>query len=103
MWGIGKGYAADMAVAAMRKAGATAGVVALSGDIKTFGRLPGHEKFVFGIRHPRREDACWHLLISRMKRFPRPATMSGILNGMESDTIIFSIRRRYARHRIVKA
>lgn len=55
--GIGKGYAADMAVAAMRKAGATAGVVALSGDIKTFGRLPGHETFVFGIRHPRREDA----------------------------------------------
>lgn len=55
--GIGKGYAADMAVAAMQKAGATAGVVALSGDIKTFGRLPGGIKFPFGIRHPRREDA----------------------------------------------
>ena len=55
--GIGKGYAADMAVAAMQKAGATAGVVALSGDIKTFGRLPGGTKFPFGIRHPRREDA----------------------------------------------
>lgn len=54
--GIGKGYAADMAVVAMQKAGATAGVVALSGDIKTFGRLPGPEKFVFGIRHPRREE-----------------------------------------------
>ena len=55
--GIGKGYAADMAVTAMQKAGATAGVVALSGDIKTFGRLPGGTQFPFGIRHPRREEA----------------------------------------------
>ncbi len=55
--GIGKGYAADMAAAAMQKAGAMAGVVALSGDIKTFGRFPGGNKFPFGIRHPRREDA----------------------------------------------
>lgn len=53
--GIGKGYAADLAVEAMRRAGATAGVVALSGDIKTFGRLPGGQPFPFGIRHPRRE------------------------------------------------
>lgn len=55
--GIGKGYAADKAVAAMQKAGATAGVVALSGDIRTFGQLPGGKKFPFGIRHPRREGA----------------------------------------------
>lgn len=55
--GIGKGYAADMAVEAMRNVGATAGVVALSGDIKTFGRLPGGTKFPFGIQHPRREGA----------------------------------------------
>ncbi len=55
--GIGKGFAADMAVAAMQKAGATAGVVALSGDIRTFGQLPGGMKFPFGIRHPRREEA----------------------------------------------
>lgn len=55
--GIGKGFAADMAVAAMQKAGATAGVVALSGDIRTFGRLPNGVKFPFGIRHPRHEEA----------------------------------------------
>lgn len=55
--GIGKGYAADQAVSAMRKAGAVAGVVALSGDIKTFGRLPGGEGFPVGIRHPRKGDA----------------------------------------------
>ena len=55
--GIGKGFAADMAVAAMQAAGATAGVVALSGDIRTFGRLPGGMKFPFGVRHPRHEEA----------------------------------------------
>jgi thiamine biosynthesis lipoprotein len=52
--GIGKGFAADRAVAAMRRAGASAGVVALSGDIKTFGRMPDGRPFVFGIQHPRK-------------------------------------------------
>jgi FAD:protein FMN transferase len=55
--GIGKGFAADRAVDAMRAAGATAGVVALSGDIKTFGRMPDGETFLFGIQHPRKETA----------------------------------------------
>jgi thiamine biosynthesis lipoprotein len=53
--GIGKGFAADQAVMAMKKAGASAGVVALSGDIKTFGQLPGERKFPVGIQHPRKE------------------------------------------------
>lgn len=53
--GIGKGYAADQAVTVMKKAGAVAGVVALSGDIKTFGRLPDGGAFPVGIRHPRKE------------------------------------------------
>lgn len=51
--GIGKGFAADLAVRVMQQAGATAGVVALSGDIKTFGRMPDDQRFVFGIQHPR--------------------------------------------------
>jgi thiamine biosynthesis lipoprotein len=55
--GIGKGYAADRAVEIMRKAGALAGVVALSGDIKTFGQLPGGRPFPVGIQHPRKEGA----------------------------------------------
>jgi thiamine biosynthesis lipoprotein len=54
--GIGKGYAADKAVAAMQAAGATGGVVALSGDIKAFGSLPDGPPSV-GIRHPRQADA----------------------------------------------
>ena len=54
--GIGKGFAADLVVDVMQDAGATAGVVALSGDIKTFGRMPDDERFVFGIQHPRKEQ-----------------------------------------------
>jgi thiamine biosynthesis lipoprotein len=55
--GIGKGYAADRTVVVMKKAGAQGGVVALSGDIKTFGDLPGMNGFPVGIRHPRQEGA----------------------------------------------
>ena len=55
--GIGKGYAADQAVEALRRAGAVAGVVALSGDIKTFGRLPGGKMFPVGIQHPREDGS----------------------------------------------
>ncbi len=53
--GIAKGYAADATARVMRDAGAGAGVVAISGDIATFGRLPDGHPFVFGIQHPRRE------------------------------------------------
>ncbi len=54
--GIGKGYAADRAAVVMEASGATAGVVALSGDIETFGRMPDNQRFVFGIQHPRKEQ-----------------------------------------------
>ncbi|MDH5667168.1 MAG: FAD:protein FMN transferase [Nitrospira sp.] len=53
--GIGKGYAADRAATEMKRAGAQGGVVALSGDIKTFGVLPDRDGFPVGIRHPREE------------------------------------------------
>lgn len=60
--GIGKGYAADRAVEEMKRAGATGGVVALSGDIKTFGVLPYQNGFSVGIRHPREEGALMAIL-----------------------------------------
>lgn len=53
--GIGKGYAADRAAAEMKRAGVLGGVVALSGDIKTFGAPPNAEGFPVGIKHPRQE------------------------------------------------
>ncbi len=55
--GIGKGYAADLAVGEMKRVGAMGGVVALSGDIKTFGVLPDGQGFPVGIKHPRQDDA----------------------------------------------
>ncbi len=55
--GIGKGYAADRAAEEMKRAGAMGGVVALSGDIKTFGVLPGTSGFPVGIQHPRGDGA----------------------------------------------
>lgn len=53
--GIGKGYAADRTVEAMKRAGAKGGIVALSGDMKAFGVLPERTGFPVGIRHPREE------------------------------------------------
>jgi thiamine biosynthesis lipoprotein len=55
--GIGKGYAADRAAEELKKAGALGGVVALAGDIKTFGNLPDRSGFPVGIRHPRQDGA----------------------------------------------
>ncbi|GKS57411.1 thiamine biosynthesis lipoprotein ApbE [Nitrospira sp.] len=55
--GIGKGYAADLTAAVLRNRGATAGVVALAGDIKTFGDLPDEAGFSFAIQHPRKSGA----------------------------------------------
>lgn len=60
--GIGKGYSADRAVEEMKRAGATGGSVALSGDIKTFGLLPDRKGFPVGIRHPREEGALIAML-----------------------------------------
>ncbi len=54
--GIGKGYAADRAAVVMKATGASAGVVAIAGDIETFGRMPDNQRFVFGIQHPRKEQ-----------------------------------------------
>jgi thiamine biosynthesis lipoprotein len=62
--GIGKGLAADFAVQKMKEQGATAGVVAVSGDIKTFGRLPEGQRFIFGIQHPRKEQG---ILMARIE------------------------------------
>ncbi len=51
--GIGKGYAADKAVEAMKEHGALGGMVALAGDIRCFGRPPrGQEHWRIGVQDP---------------------------------------------------
>jgi thiamine biosynthesis lipoprotein len=50
--GIGKGYAAEMAKAVMRKEGVTSGVVNASGDLTAWGYQPDGEPWTIGIVHP---------------------------------------------------
>jgi thiamine biosynthesis lipoprotein len=55
--GIGKGYASDRAVAVLKQHGIAAGIVAVAGDIMTFGKKPDGRPWRVAIRHPRRDDA----------------------------------------------
>ncbi|MEW6109851.1 MAG: FAD:protein FMN transferase [Nitrospirota bacterium] len=54
--GIAKGYAADMAVADLKRNGIQAGIVAIAGDIKTFGAKPDGNPWNIGIRNPRQKS-----------------------------------------------
>jgi thiamine biosynthesis lipoprotein len=51
--GIGKGYAAEKAAAAMREIGATGGLVAVAGDFRVFGKRADGTAWPVGIQHPR--------------------------------------------------
>jgi thiamine biosynthesis lipoprotein len=50
--GIGKGYAAEMAKALLRKEGATSGIVNASGDLTTWGLQANGKPWTIGIAHP---------------------------------------------------
>jgi thiamine biosynthesis lipoprotein len=54
--GIGKGYASDRAAAVMQTHGIHNGIIAIAGDIKTFGLKPDGSPWKIAVRHPRRED-----------------------------------------------
>lgn len=54
--GIAKGYAADKAVDVLKENGIRSGIVAVSGDIKTFGRRPDGKDWNIGIRNPRQKS-----------------------------------------------
>jgi FAD:protein FMN transferase len=54
--GIAKGYSADKAVEVLKKNGIGSGIVAVAGDIKTFGHKPDGSPWKIGIRHPRGKD-----------------------------------------------
>ena len=51
--GIGKGFAAEKAAAVMREVGASGGVVAVSGDLRVFGRQADGTAWPVFIQHPR--------------------------------------------------
>lgn len=53
--GIIKGYLADKAVATLKSEGIKAGIIAIGGDIKAFGKKPGGEPWTVGIQNPRQK------------------------------------------------
>ncbi|EKD34882.1 MAG: ApbE-like protein lipoprotein [uncultured bacterium] len=53
--GIIKGFAADKAVEILKKNGIDDGIVAVAGDIRTFGRQPDGKPWRIGIQNPRQE------------------------------------------------
>lgn len=55
--GIAKGYGADLAVEALKRDGIRAGIVAVAGDIKTFGLKPDGSPWNIGIENPRKKNA----------------------------------------------
>jgi FAD:protein FMN transferase len=54
--GIAKGYAADKIVEVLKKNGIGSGIVAVAGDIKTFGHKPDGGPWKIGIRQPKVKD-----------------------------------------------
>ena len=62
--GIAKGYGIDKAVEAMRRVGATGGMVDVGGDIRVFGAPPqGRGKWLIGLQNPDRAEESKHLLV----------------------------------------
>ncbi len=53
--GIVKGYTADKTVETLKRAGIDSGIVAIAGDIKTFGLKPNGRPWKVGIQDPRAE------------------------------------------------
>ena len=54
--GIAKGYGLDLAAEAMKRAGATAGLVDVGGDVCTFGRRENDQLWRIGVRDPFKAD-----------------------------------------------
>ena len=54
--GIAKGYSLDLAVEAMKQAGATAGLVDVGGDVRVFGQRSDDKPWRIGVRDPFKAD-----------------------------------------------
>ena len=60
--GIGKGYAIDRAVQVLSRAGVSAGLVEVGGDLYLLGRRAGGEPWRVGVQHPREEGGLLGVL-----------------------------------------
>ena len=54
--GIAKGYAADKAAEVLKEQGIRSGIVAVAGEIRTFGTKPDGKPWRIGIKNPRARD-----------------------------------------------
>lgn len=84
--GIAKGYGADLAVEALQRDGIKAGIVAVAGDIRTFGLKPDGSPWNIGIENPRAKNASDEI-IATIRLTNKAISTSGdyqryfILNG----------------------
>jgi len=62
--GIIKGFAADKAIAVLKKNGIEGGIVAVAGDIRVFGRQPDGRPWRVGVQNPRQKSEDDVLLAS---------------------------------------
>ena len=91
--GIAKGYAADIAVQSLKRKGISSGIVAVAGDIKSFGRRSENKPWIVGIRNPRQEGADEDIF-ARLPLDEKAISTSGdyerffILNGRRFHHII---------------
>jgi thiamine biosynthesis lipoprotein len=74
--GIAKGYAADLAVADLRRNGITGGIVANAGDIRVFGRKPDGGPWNVGIENPRYKGGSDEI-IAKLKLLDKAISTSG--------------------------
>lgn len=86
--GIGKGFAADLAVEAMQRLAQPQESWRYPGIFERLANCPTVRHFhsVSGIHGTK--ERCWQLLIFRTRRFQRRAIMNVISSGMESGIIM---------------
>lgn len=62
--GILKGYAADKVVQLLRQNGITSAIVAVGGEVRSFGRKPDGSPWVVGIQNPRQKGPADEIIAS---------------------------------------
>lgn len=74
--GIAKGYAADLALANLKRNGIRAGIVATAGDIRAFGLKPDGKPWNIGIKNPRQKNESDEI-IARIEVSDKAISTSG--------------------------
>ena len=92
--GIAKGWAGDYAEAVLKAHGIKAGLIALAGDIKGFGRKPDGHGWRVGIENPRPGGNKDNRILASVELLNEDISTSGdyeryfIINGIRYDHII---------------